>query len=185
MKSCASVSIRSMSATPKIVLASLRRALLMTSFAAVTVFGTGCESSTASADGSSDGSTAATGSSGRDRYKVAVERAPFYKLGPAQGYGPDVNLTQGTIVRMIERKYGYSQVGTTYGDGWMATSDLEPAPPEEPEPYTFAEASWEGPTSSGRAENFDEPVNVLPEDLVLPEPEPLPEPSEPHPTFRY
>ena len=173
-----------MSALPNIGFAGLRRVLLAVGFAGLAAFGTGCESSSLT---SAEGITAAaTGASGRHRYEVAVERAPFYTQGPAQGYGPDASLVQGTVVRMIERKYGYSQVSTSFGDGWMATADLKPAPPLGPEPYEFADASPGSDTRSpATPASSDEPVMAPPEELMLPEPEPMPEPTEPQPAFRY
>jgi hypothetical protein len=181
-----------MSVLPKIDRIALRRLFQTTGrvvlpgvLVVLAMLGTGCESSSLSGESSGSGvQGAAAGASGRDRYQVAVERAPFFRQGPAQGYGPDASLVQGTVVRMIERKYGYSRVTTTYGDGWMATSDLAPAPPEEPEPYAFADSSNGGST---RSSSSDEPVYAQPEDLTLPEPEPMPmpDPAEPQPSFRY
>lgn len=147
------------------------------------LFGTGCTSGSSNVAEGAAGQGAAAGASGRDRYAVAVGRAPFYKNGPAQGYGPDASFVQGTIVQMLERKFGYSRVTTIYGDGWMATSDLEPAPPEEPEPYTFAEAPTHASTSHDNADYAPPEEMPLPE--PEPEPEPLPDPTIPQPDFRY
>lgn len=63
--------------------------------------------------------------------EVAVSRTPFYKYGPAQTFGADESVTQGTRVTMVERDFGFSRVtlpnGTT---GYVATEDLKPLPPE-------------------------------------------------------
>ena len=124
-----------------------------------------------------------------DRYAVTSELAPFYKQGPAQGYGPDASLKEGTIVTMLKRGFGYSQVSTpAYGEGWMATSDLQPAPPE-PNP----EAAPVGSTASNirstpyGSGDYNNPELLEASEAALPEPEPEPAPvsDKPKPAFRY
>jgi hypothetical protein len=59
-----------------------------------------------------------------------VPKASFYKFGPAQSFGPDFVLDQGTNVIMLERSFGYSRVMTADGTaGFVSTEDLKPAPP--------------------------------------------------------
>jgi hypothetical protein len=63
--------------------------------------------------------------------EVAVTRAPFYKYGPAQAFGADDSLAQGSRVTMVERDFGFSRVMLTNGvTGYIATDDLKPIPPE-------------------------------------------------------
>jgi hypothetical protein len=117
-----------------------------------------------------------------NRYVVKSDLAPFYKQGPAQGYGPDTSLKEGSIVTMIKRGFGYSKVSDqVYGEGWMATSDLQPAPAEpelEPE-------STEDVSGSYRSSDSDNPAHANPEYPALPESEPTPLPDELRPAFRY
>ncbi len=62
-------------------------------------------------------------------YVVKVESTPFYKYGPQQPGGPDLQLVRGRYVTMIKRGFGFSQVRIDEGtDGYMATDEIEPAP---------------------------------------------------------
>jgi hypothetical protein len=63
--------------------------------------------------------------------EIAAARAPFYKYGPAQAFGADDSLLQGTRVTMVERDFGFSRVMLANGvTGYVATEDLKPIPPE-------------------------------------------------------
>lgn len=62
-------------------------------------------------------------------YLVATAKAPFYKFGPAQSFGPDFVLNEGAKVTMLEHSFGFSRVMTEDGTaGFMSTDDLKPAP---------------------------------------------------------
>jgi hypothetical protein len=65
--------------------------------------------------------------------EVTATRAQFYKYGPAQAFGADETLAQGTRVTMVQRDFGFSRVmlasGTT---GYVSTDELRPLPPEPP-----------------------------------------------------
>ncbi len=75
------------------------------------------------------GCTAPGASSGR--FVIAPANSGFYKYGPAQAFGPDLALSKGQKVTMINRQFGFSQVRLDDGQtGFVATDDLKPAPPE-------------------------------------------------------
>ena len=68
------------------------------------------------------------------KFIVSTPKAPFYKFGPAQSFGPDFVLNEGAKVTMLEHSFGYSRVMTEDGTaGFVSTDDLKPAPPG---PYT-------------------------------------------------
>jgi len=63
------------------------------------------------------------------RWVVSVAKAPFYKFGPVQTFGPDFVLAEGAEVTMLEHSSGYSRVMTADGtSGWVSTEDLKPKP---------------------------------------------------------
>jgi hypothetical protein len=65
------------------------------------------------------------------RFAVCVTQAPIYQNGPAQSTGPDLFLHRSDRVTLVESKSGYSRVVTDAGfDGYIATRQLRPAPPE-------------------------------------------------------
>ena len=114
-------------------------------------------------------------------YSVSAEQTPFYRYGPQQGGGPDLQLPRDSIMKVIRPSFGYVKVQLQDGaNGYVASEDIGPAnaalvaeklaPPPTPPP-TFA----------GQGEQFgldsDDPRLVAP-------PEPLPEAS-PSPDFRY
>ena len=78
-------------------------------------------------------SACTTGSQGHpgNRYLVSGSTNEFYKYGPAQAFGPDVNLPKGLKVTMLDRQFGYSHIQLDDGQtGYIATDDLKSAPPE-------------------------------------------------------
>ena len=65
--------------------------------------------------------------------RVAVQdNVPLYRSGPQQLTGPDAHLEKGTLVRVVQKQFGYSLVETADGDrsGWVASEALGVAPPE-------------------------------------------------------
>ena len=73
----------------------------------------------------------AVNAKGQPIYVVTADFTPIYRLGPQQGGGPDQSLTKGTVVGLLKRSYGFSRVQLENGfDGYLATEDIAPAPPE-------------------------------------------------------
>lgn len=69
------------------------------------------------------------------RFVVATSQTGFYKYGPAQTFGPDFTLPKDTKVTMLQNSWGYARVMTDDGTtGYVASEDLDPAPPEPPKP---------------------------------------------------
>ena len=67
------------------------------------------------------------------RYIVTAPKTAFYKYGPAQSFGPDTTLVQGTIVTMLESTWGFCHVMTDTGlGGYVSSDDLKLAPPAPP-----------------------------------------------------
>ena len=68
-------------------------------------------------------------SAGPVRYIVTADQTAFYKYGPAQANGADMQLKKGREVVMLERHYGYSRVQLEEGDsGYVPTDDIAPSP---------------------------------------------------------
>ncbi len=64
-------------------------------------------------------------------YVISAPKSAFYKYGPAQSFGPDTTLTQGTVVTMLESTWGFCHVMTESGlGGYVSSDDLKPAPPQ-------------------------------------------------------
>jgi len=64
-------------------------------------------------------------------YVVSAPKAAFYKYGPAQSFGPDLQLPRGQKLTKLDHSYGYSHVITEDGTtGYVANEDIKPAPPE-------------------------------------------------------
>ncbi len=77
------------------------------------------------------------------RYVITALKSPLYKYGPAQSFGPDTTLPQGTIVTMLESNWGYCRVMTESGlGGYIPSDDLKPAPaaPATPKPVLAGNA---------------------------------------------
>lgn len=158
---------------------------LLAALLVLALAGTGCQSPDAGADG--DGAETA-------RYQVSVESTPFYRLGPQQEAGADMQLTEGTRVTMLDRGFGFSNVELDNGwTGWLATADVEPAPPEPEIPMATGSDNIEGNAAIvGRFSPDDVPADFQPADLPDPDTA-FPETSllDPHlepveiPEFRY
>ena len=116
-------------------------------------------------------------------YSVAASQTPFYRHGPQQGNGPDMQLPRDSIMKVIRPSFGYVKVQLQDGEnGYVANEDIRPAPAtlvaeklapplELPPPPTVADQREEFQLNS------DDPRLIAPA-------EPLPEAS-PLPEFRY
>ncbi len=128
------------------------------------------------------------------RYMVTAPKTAFYKYGPAQSFGPDTTLPQGTIVTMLQSTWGFCHVMTATGlSGYVSSDDLKIAPP------VAAAAATPPPmlavnTKRPRFSNArPKPSNIRPtpggplfdmSDVPMPLPD-SPESAEPKPKFRY
>src|SRR5438105_959551 len=80
------------------------------------------------------------------RYIVTAPKTAFYKYGPAQSFGPDTTLAQGTIVTMLESTWGFCHVMTETGlGGYVSSDDLKPAPPAPATPAPTLASNPRGP----------------------------------------
>jgi len=116
-------------------------------------------------------------------YSVAASQTPFYRHGPQQGNGPDMQLPRDSIMKVIRPSFGYVKVQLQDGEnGYVANEDIRPAPatlvaeklappPELPPAPPIADQGDQFRLNS------DDPRLVAPA-------EPLPEAS-PLPEFRY
>lgn len=121
-------------------------------------------------------------------YSVAADQTPFYRHGPQQGNGPDMQLPHDSIMKVIRPSFGYVKVQLQDGEnGYVANEDIRPAPatlvaeklappaelapPELPPSVTIADQGDQFRLNS------DDPRLIAP-------PEPLPEPT-PIPEFQY
>jgi hypothetical protein len=116
-------------------------------------------------------------SDGAKLYAVTSAKAPFYKLGPQQGGGPDQELPRDTLVTLIRPSFGYCKVQLTNGqEGYVANEDIKIAPPALVAAANAPPPGTEPPLVHG--ERFD--LNSSDPRLVVP-PEDLPE-NNPEPT---
>lgn len=152
------------------------KAHYLLTFATAALLAAGCASST----------KLKTFSGGTDSwYAVAANQTPFYRYGPQQGNGPDMQLPHDSIMKVIRPSFGYVKVKLQDGEsGYVASEDIRPAaatlvaeklaPPPEPLPATVASQGEQGEQFGL---NSDDPRLIAP-------PEPLPEAS-PTPEFHY
>ena len=128
-------------------------------------------------------------------FVVKPDFTPLYRTGPQQPNGPDQSLPKGTLVTLLQRNFGFSRVQLENGlNGYVATEDLEVAPPERLAPaqpvfndntrnnsaivqhFSAEKAEKSAAVSTGNAE-------AVPD---LPEPRLEPEPADvAKPEFRY
>lgn len=114
-------------------------------------------------------------------YSVAANQTPFYRYGPQQGNGPDMQLPQDSIMKVIRPSFGYVKVQLQDGEnGYVASEDIRPAPAT-----LVAEKLAPPPTPPPVLVSQGEQFQLDSDDprLIAP-PEPLPEAS-PKPEFRY
>ena len=120
------------------------------------------------------------GSSGEKFYAVATEKAPFYKFGPQQGNGPDMELPRNTLMTLIRPSFGYCKVHLTSGqEGFVAGEDIKVAPEALVAAVTGPPPGSE-PAAHGERFNLnstDPRLVVPPEDLPENNPEPTPLPG--------
>ncbi len=138
-------------------------------------------------------------------YIVVGDFAPFYRLGPQQGRGPDASLRTQTRMKLLRREMGFSFVQLDdLRTGYVPNENIAVAPPRPPvakpeELDTPAARKRSGRTRGGEPAYSGPPVNDTPlPDRNLPppdlnvEPEVVPDmipvvpetPAEP-PRFRY
>lgn len=138
-------------------------------------------------------------------YIVIRDFAPFYRLGPQQGRGPDASLRTETRMKLLRREMGFSLVQLEDSRaGYVPNENIAVAPPRPPAakpeetdapPSKKRSGRTRGgePAYSGPAVN-DTPLpdpNLPPPDLnVEPEVVPdiiptVPEPPAEAPRFRY
>lgn len=106
-------------------------------------------------------------------YVVIVDFAPFYRLGPQQGRGPDASLRSGTRVKLLRREMGFSLVQLEdLRTGYMANESMTVAPPRPPEQTPQDADAPAGKKKSGRSRGEDSPVYSGPpvNDTPLPDP---------------
>jgi hypothetical protein len=112
-------------------------------------------------------------------YSVAASQTPFYRHGPQQGNGPDMQLPHDSIMKVIRPSFGYVKVQLPDGEnGYVANEDIRPAP-------ATLVAQKLGPQAPPAVADEGEQFQINSDDprLIAP-PEPLPEVS-PRPAFRY
>lgn len=114
-------------------------------------------------------------------YAVASPETPFYRYGPQQGNGPDMQLPHDAIMKVIRPSFGYVKVQLQDGEnGYVASEDIRPAPATLVA-EKLAPAPTPSPVYASQGEQFQ--LNSDDPRLIAP-PEPLPEAS-PSPPFRY
>jgi hypothetical protein len=124
-------------------------------------------------------------------YIVSVPKAAFYKYGPAQSNGPDLQLLKGRKLTLMNRSFGFSEVMTEDGtSGFIANEDIKPAPrepalapvssqnlPPSPTPWAKKPNRNNNSGSSQPSSSFN--IN----DVPLPSADSTPAPN--NPKFRY
>ncbi len=148
-------------------------------FAAVAVtLVSGCQSDSALARVTSK----MTRPDGGETFVVATEKTAFYRYGPQQGSGPDMELPKDTLVNLIRNSFGYSKVkiADSGQQGFVSSEDIMRASPtliaaltKPPEHLDHLQTTE---TPSSEVENFD--VRSTDPDYVPP-PEDLPPPDLP------
>jgi hypothetical protein len=127
------------------------------------------------------GQNGQTASNGGKFYAVTAEKAAFYKYGPQQGNGPDMELPKDTLMTVIRPSFGYCKVHLTSGqEGYIAREDIQVAPPALVAALTAPTPS--SPADTHRGERFnlnstDPRLTVPPEELPENNPEPTPLPG--------
>jgi hypothetical protein len=121
------------------------------------------------------------------RYEVQAPRLALYRHGPAQGTGPDVSLSQGDRVTVLESAHGYSRVALANGDtGYVSSTSLRPVPaaPATAAPSQVALAISRRGGSVASARQFSASAEPLFDVQDLPAPATAMTPALPTPRFR-
>ena len=111
-------------------------------------------------------------------YAVTSDKTAFYKYGPQQGNGADLELPKDTLLTLVKSSFGYCKVTLTSGEqGYVAKEDINVAPPN------LVAAVTNPAGSAARGEHFN--INSNDPRLIAP-PEALPDtnpimPVEPDP----
>jgi hypothetical protein len=67
-----------------------------------------------------------------NQFKVTAARTPFYNYGPQQPGGPSMSLERGTVVTLLKRGFGYSQIKLRNEQtGYVGTEDIVALTAEE------------------------------------------------------
>jgi hypothetical protein len=67
-----------------------------------------------------------------NQFKVTAAHTPFYNYGPQQPGGPSQTLERGTVVTLLKRGFGYSQVKLRNEQaGYVGTEDIAALTAEE------------------------------------------------------
>jgi hypothetical protein len=112
-------------------------------------------------------------------YIVSSKKALFYRYGPQQASGPDGKVPLGTLMTLIRPAFGYSKVQLLTGlQGYVATQDIQPAPPKVVQERINPNRPLAGMSESNRHLRFHD--NIV-DPRLLPPPPPLPE-DQPEPT---
>ena len=102
-------------------------------------------------------------------YAVKSEKTAFYKYGPQQGSGADLQLPKDTLLTLNRTSFGYCKVTLTSGEeGYVAREDIGIAP------ANLVAAVTNPPAGAALGEQFD--LNSNDPRLIAP-PEPLPDTS--------
>ncbi len=150
----------------------MKRQCLVVLGALVALSAAGCASSIKS--------TALSGTTG-GWFSVAATQTPFYRYGPQQGNGPDMQLAHDSLMKVIRPSFGYVKVQLQGGEnGYVASEDIRPAA-DALVAEKLAPPPTPAPTYAGQSEQFG--FDSTDPRLIAP-PEPLPE-SSPTPEFHY
>jgi hypothetical protein len=130
-------------------------------------------------------SLAVSSATGEDLRVALQDNAPLYRSGPQQLTRPDAHLSKGTLVRVLQKQFGYSLIESTDGDrlGWVANEALGVPPPEVLAPRAMpAESASAPPLGSASPPLASKPDHndTSRQAPTLPTP-PLPEPPLPAP----
>ncbi len=115
-------------------------------------------------------------------YAVTADKTAFFKFGPQQGKGADMELPKDTLMTVIRPSFGYCKVHLTNGEvGYVASEDIGAAPSTLLAAVTAPLTPPPSEVTSRREEHFnlnsnDPRLAVPAEELPgnSPEPTPLP-----------
>ncbi|MBA2435472.1 MAG: hypothetical protein H0V54_10420 [Chthoniobacterales bacterium] len=118
-------------------------------------------------------------------YAVAAIQTPFYRYGPQQGYGPDMQLPHDSIMQVIQPSFGYVKVKLQDGEsGYVASEDIRPAPPTLVAEKLAPPPDLTTPIVASHSEEGEQFGLDSNDPRLIAPPEPLPE-MTPATDFRY